>query len=311
MAMIEASVIVLTYRRPEFLSRTLASCFAQTGVAEEWEILVVDNDPAQSAQAAVMAMGDGSPVPLRYLSEARRGISHARNTGVAAAAGRFVLFLDDDEEANPGWLAAFLATMRQSAADIAVGPVLPRFPVPSGTVNPYAIRVFTRDARVPSGTPLAQWGGIGNSILLKERCFAGPQPFDPRLGLSGGEDVVFLGQLARRGWRMVWCAEAGVEEAIPAGRLAPSYLLRRAFRAGQTTTFLHAAVAPPEPGAAAGWMAVGCAQVAIYLPLGLVLRIANHPRWLAVAGKAASGLGKVLWHPRLHLPLYRQARAPA
>jgi succinoglycan biosynthesis protein ExoM len=301
--MIDVSIIIPTYRRPALLAATLASCLAQQGIENETvEIVVVDNDAAQSARATVDAVAGRHRNAVRYVAEARPGISHARNTGVAQANGRYVAFIDDDEEAAAGWLAAFLATIRRTDADLAVGPVYPHFAEPA---DPYARQVYTRDAQVPTGTRLEHWSGIGNSLLDKERCFARtPEPFDPRLGLSGGEDALFLHQLRRRGGAIVWCAEAAVRESIAADKLATPYLLRRAFRGAQTLTFVCTAVTPPEHGRAALWMAIGFAQIVLYTPVALVLRALRHQRWLPMAVKAVGGLGKVLWHPRLQPRLY-------
>jgi len=301
--MIDVSIVIPTYRRPELLAITLAGCLTQRGIEDERvEIIVVDNDPAQSARATVESAAHGETVAVRYVAEGRPGISYARNTGVAQAAGHYLAFIDDDEEPVPGWLAAFLQTIRRTGADLVVGPVHPRFAAPAD-LN--ARQFYTRDAQVPTGTRLRRWGGIGNSLLDRERCFAGVrEPFDPRLGLSGGEDTLFLYQLCRRGGAIVWCAEAEVRESIAAGRLATRYLLRREFRGAQTLTFVCTAVTPPERGRAAWWMAKGCAQMLIYGPAALVLRGLRHRRWLPVALKAAGGLGKVLWHPRLQPRIY-------
>lgn len=306
--MIDVSILIPTYRRPELLALTLASCLAQQGIEDERvEIVVVDNDPAQSARSTVDAAAARSGASLlRYIAEPRPGISHARNAGVQQAAGRYIAFIDDDEEAAEGWLAAFLATIRRTGADLVVGPVYPRFAAAGVAANPYTREAYTRDARVPTGTSVPQWSGIGNTLLDKERCFAGtPEPFDPRLGLSGGEDALFLRQLVRRGGTIVWCAEAVTWETIGPNRLAARYLLRRAFRGAQTMTFVCTAVTPPERGRAAVWMAVGCAQLVLYTPAALVLRALRHRCWLPVAVKAVGGLGKVLWHPRLQPRIYQ------
>ena len=304
-AMVETSIVIPTYRRPAHLARAIASCLAQAGEADAYEILVIDNDAAGSAEAAVAAIAAVNAVPIRYVGEPRAGISHARNTGVVSAEGRYLAFLDDDEEADPGWLAAFLATIRATGADAVIGPVYPHFPAEAPPIDPYRRKVFTRDAQVPTGTRLAKWSGIGNTLLDKARCFAGAEPFDPRLGLSGGEDTVFLRQLLRRGGIVVWCAEAAVRESVALDKLATRFLLRRAFRGGQTTTFVCTAVEPPEHARAALWMAVGCAQVAFYAPAALLLRALKRETWLPVMVKAVGGLGKVFWHPKLHIKLYR------
>ncbi|MBV9552441.1 MAG: glycosyltransferase family 2 protein [Alphaproteobacteria bacterium] len=301
--MIETSVVIPTYRRPDGVRRAVASVVAQQG-ASGFEIVVIDNDVDGSAASVVAALGASATVPIRYVHEKRPGISYARNTGVARATGRYLAFLDDDEEAGPGWLANLLTTLAQFGADAAVGPVLPRFPAEAGAIDPYRRRVYTRDARVPSGTSLLRWN-IGNSLFVKARCFVGDQPFAPELGRTGGEDTVFLRQMTRRGCRMVWCAEAVVWETVPAERLAADYLLRRAFRGAQTTTFVCAAVRPREWRRAARLMATGAAQLAVYGPAALVLRALRRERGLPVTAKAVAGLGKLLWHPRLHLRMYR------
>ncbi len=303
--MIETSIVIPSYRRPDGLKKAVLSCLAQEGMAAApFEIVVVDNDPEGSALAVTTALAGGNAVPIRYVAEPRPGISHARNTGVASATGRYLAFLDDDEFAEPDWLATFLATMRQFDADAVVGPVYPCFPAAAEPVDAYRRAVYTRDAGVPTGTPLPRWR-IGNSIFRKSRCFIDPEPFDPRLGLSGGEDSVFLRQLTRRGCKMVWCGEAVVWEDVPGERLAARYLLRRAFRGAQTSTFVCTVVRPRELRRAARLMAGGLVQVALYGPAGLVLRLFNRTGWLRLMAKAAGGLGKLLWHPWLHLRLYR------
>lgn len=302
-AMTEISVVIPSFRRPVGLQRTIAAVLAQQHVDAPVEIVVVDNDPERSAEPVIAALAPASALPIRYVPEPRRGISHARNAGVAAAAGRYLAFLDDDEEVGPDWLAAFLACLDRYAADAAVGPVFPRFPG-AEPVADHCYRAFVCDAQAPSGTVLLRWN-IGNSIFVKERCFTGAEPFDPRLGLTGGEDTMFMRQLTRNGARLVWCAEAVASETVPAERLDPHYLVRRVFRGAQTTTYVSATVRPPELGRAARLMAIGCVQSALWGPPALMLRLFGRESWLPVALKAVAGLGKVFWHPRLHLRLYR------
>jgi succinoglycan biosynthesis protein ExoM len=301
--MLEISVLIPTYLRPVMLRRAIESCLAQQGLEARFEVVVVDNDPNGSARPLVDEMAAVAAVPIRYVPEPRAGISHARNTAVASAAGRYIAWLDDDEEATPGWLAGFWSTMQQSGADIVVGPHYPR--LPPEQAQAYAGRVYTRDAHAPTGTVLTYWDKL-NGLFDKERCFAhNPQPFDLWLGIAGGGDTLFFRQLIRAGRKIVWCAEGLILETIPPERLAPRYVFRRRFHHGQITTFVRMAVKPAQPLAVAFWMAVGCAQVVYYAPVALVLRAINDERWVAAMGQAVGGLGKVLWHPKLHLRLYR------
>jgi len=301
---LEVSVVIPTYRRSEQLRAAVQSVLAQRGVTAKIEILVVDNDPDRSAEPLVASFASSSSWPLRYISEPRSGISYARNAGVASALGRFIAFLDDDECANPRWLVSLLTTAHLHAADIVVGPVRPAFPK-LVRVPAYAKQLYCRDAQVPTGQSI-DWHGIGNALLNRRRCFAGPAPFDPRLGLTGGEDSIFLGQLRDRGRYALWCAEAWVSESIPADKLSTAYLLRRAFRGGQTTTYLPSTLAPPRRLEILRWMAIGAAQVCLCGPWALALKLCGHEAWVTIMAKAASGLGKLLWHPALHVKSYRR-----
>ena len=299
---VDISIVIPSYRRPDGLARAIASVLAQEGVAATREIVVVDNDPERTAEPIVASFPrDAGAVPIRYVAEPRRGISHARNTGVASAAGRWLAFVDDDLQVEPGWLAALLATLRQTGADAAVGPTYPSYP-PDARVHPYCAEVYVRDLRAPSGTALGDWS-IASSIFVKDRFFPAPEPFDPQLGLTGGEDTVLLRQRTLEGRRLVWCAEAVARETIPADRIDPAYLVRRVFRGGQTTTYVCTAVQPREWGRAVRHMIGGAVQFVAWGAVAFIQRLAGRDN-LSAKGRAASGLGKLLWHPSLHLRLY-------
>jgi glycosyltransferase involved in cell wall biosynthesis len=299
--MIEISIIIPTYLRPDMLTRSVNSCLAQTGVTMPYEIVVVDNDPKGSGRTVTEQLAAAASVPIRYVHEPRPGISHARNSGIANSRGRYIAWLDDDEEAEPGWLAAFLTTMAASDADVVVGPCYPHLPGASD----YAKRVYTRDARVPTGTRLWNWSKL-NGLFNKERCFGdNPAPFDLWLGLAGGGDTLFYRQLIRSGRKIIWSTDAAIWETIPPDRVAPRYVLRRRFHHGQITTLVRMAVKPAQPAQMLLWMLVGLAQVVIYTPVALALWPFKNDHWLAATGQAVGGLGKVLWHPKMHLRLYR------
>ncbi len=199
--MVDVSVVVPSYRRPTFLARAIESVLHQQMVGASVEIVVVDNDPSETARPVVDCANTDRSVPIRYMLETRPGISHARNSGVAAARGQYIAFLDDDEEADRHWLAHLLSAVRSFGADAVAGPVYPRFDGPMASVDAHRRRAHTHDARMPTGTPLRE-RGIGNSMFDRHRCFMNSEPFDPSLGLSGGEDTLFMRQLTRGGRRL-------------------------------------------------------------------------------------------------------------
>lgn len=116
------SVIITTYKRPpEILERAMQSVLSQT--CPDWELLVVDDSPPDYAQRPDVesAVRQYEPYGVRYLPHERNlGANAARNTGLAAAKGDFVAYLDDDDEWLPEKLEKQLEAMEKYGADTAL-----------------------------------------------------------------------------------------------------------------------------------------------------------------------------------------------
>ena len=101
-----ASVIICTRDRAERLDSCLTAVLRQ--VYPDFEVIVVDNVPVGQAVADLVArrnVAGTAGVPLRRIVEHRPGLSWARNTGLHAATGQIVAYLDDDEHPDQHWLA--------------------------------------------------------------------------------------------------------------------------------------------------------------------------------------------------------------
>ena len=102
------SVIVPTYNRVDCLLDALECVRLQTHA--DWELIVVDDGSTDDTATRVAEKFAGD-ARLRYIYQPNAGVSHARNTGLAAVGGDFVAFLDSDDEWKPWKLAAQLACM--------------------------------------------------------------------------------------------------------------------------------------------------------------------------------------------------------
>jgi glycosyltransferase involved in cell wall biosynthesis len=103
------SVIIPTIRRPDLLRRAIGSVLSQT--LRELEVIVVVDGPDAATMAALATETDPR---IRVISNAHSlGAGRSRNVGVAQASGRFVAFLDDDDE----WLPAKLEKQVHLAGD--------------------------------------------------------------------------------------------------------------------------------------------------------------------------------------------------
>ncbi|SEB47331.1 glycosyltransferase family 2 protein [Terriglobus roseus] len=104
------SVLVPTYNRADCLLETLDCVLAQTHT--DWELIIVDDGSTDGTGNLVAAHFQGD-TRLRYIYQQNAGVSHARNTGLRAAKGDFIAFLDSDDRWMPWKLAAQLACMRE------------------------------------------------------------------------------------------------------------------------------------------------------------------------------------------------------
>jgi succinoglycan biosynthesis protein ExoM len=227
----DISVCIATFRRLDRLDALLGDLLAQQ--CRPREIVVVDNDAQGSARAVVARhQAAQSACPLIYEIQPEKNISLTRNHTVALASGTWLAFIDDDERAPPDWLSGLQAAALAHQADGVLGPVLPVLP---GDAPAWIRRGRFYDwARMPTGTEVpANQLRFGN-LMLKAKLLAGMNPvFDPRLGLTGGEDGDLLMRLVKNGARMVWNDESVVTEPVEAGRLQLRWILRRALRGGQ------------------------------------------------------------------------------
>jgi glycosyltransferase involved in cell wall biosynthesis len=114
------SVVICCYTtdRWDDVRAAVSSVAAQRPAALE-TVIVVDHCPALE-QLVREQLADGAGVRVVANAESR-GLSGARNTGVAAAHGDVVAFLDDDATAEPGWVAALLAGYAHGTDVLGVG----------------------------------------------------------------------------------------------------------------------------------------------------------------------------------------------
>jgi len=235
-------VAMLTYRRPDDLVKAVPAFVAELGTVErDGRLLVVDNDPDGSAATAVAGFDDEH---VRYVHEPRPGIAAGRNAALDQCADAAVLvFVDDDEHPQPGWLAALLDTHERTGAGVVAGAVVSAFDVEP---DPWlaAGRFFDR-RRLPTGTPVDV--AATNNLLLDLAQIPHDVRFDEAFSLTGGSDTMFTATLHRRGVAMVWCDEAVVVDRVPATRLTRPWVLARARRSGNSGVRVALALAPPGP----------------------------------------------------------------
>jgi glycosyltransferase involved in cell wall biosynthesis len=206
---VPATVVVCTLGRNPLLRDTLESLLAQD--YPDLEVVVVDNDPESGRAAAVVAdvaaRAASTGTRIRLVAEPRRGLSWARNAGIAAAQGAIVAFTDDDCRADRHWISR-VAAVFEVAPDVAcvTGLVLPaelstpfhvwfeEFGTFCKGYRPVRWDLAGAGGVVPAGEmhPYSGGYGSGNNMAFRAEVLA-TGGFDVALGAGtpsrGGEDL--------------------------------------------------------------------------------------------------------------------------
>jgi succinoglycan biosynthesis protein ExoM len=271
-APVRVAVCIATYRRPVGLRRLLASLGTLEVPSGEGSplVVVVDNDAGGSAQEVVADARVDLPFEVVYAVEAERNIALARNRGVAVALERgaeWLAFVDDDETVHPGWLRELLEARAREGADVVAGAVRSR--CPEGTPSWLAQEQFYVPLAGRTGAVLT--GAYTGNVLVRARLLADPRgPFDPRFGLSGGSDSHLFMRLHRTGARIVYTGEAVTEEVVPQSRARAGWVLRRAFRVGNTAMMCEQALETGAPAVRLAKAALRLGYGAAALPFSLL-----------------------------------------
>lgn len=181
-------------------ARTIRECFEGLRRLEypDFEVIVV-NDGSKDRTAAI-----ASNFGFRVISTENKGLGSARNTGLAAATGDIVAYVDDDAWPDPHWLtylaAAFLGTTHVGLG----GPNIP--PPADGLVAdcvanapgaPTHVLLSDREAEHLPGCNMAYRRAALEAI----------GGFDPRFH-AAGDDVDLCWRLQERGWTLGFCPAA-------------------------------------------------------------------------------------------------------
>ncbi len=110
------SIVVPAYNVAAFIEDCLKSVQNQTYI--HWEAIVVD-DGSQDKTVAIIEKFVQADQRFRLIRQANGGVSQARNTGMSAATGKFLTFLDGDDMWQPDFLRELLAAIQTEDHDMA------------------------------------------------------------------------------------------------------------------------------------------------------------------------------------------------
>lgn len=250
--MIKISAVICTFRRPDYLQHVLRSLCEQTLAREHYEILVVDNAVQTETQQVTEAFREDG-LNLRYITESEVGLNRARNTGLKAAAGRYVAYIDDDARADSHWLEALVDAFEQlQPQPAAVGGRVwlnwhgerPRW-VPERHL---ALFTFVDLGEVGHSLREDEYL-VGANLAFDKDSLASLGGFDPNLDRQGsvllsGGDTAAVAQLRQNGKVVYYEPAAVVWHSVLQSRKRRGWLLGRLFWDGASQPLLERAELP-------------------------------------------------------------------
>ena len=242
MSRVRLSAILCTFNpRRDFLAAVLAALRVQTLPAEDWELVVVDNNSSPPLASEDLA---GGPARARLLREPRPGKTEALIRASGETSGELIVIVDDDNVLAPDYLEQALAIQsRWPALGTWGGSIVPRFEAPppawlEGYLTYLSVRPVARDhwfngsepafyGHMPYGAGLCARRAVLEEYLRQIESRPLRRGLDRRgtsLASCGDTDLVLCGMDLGLGTGVFQALR--LEHLIPAARLTEDYMAR-------------------------------------------------------------------------------------
>ncbi len=230
-----------TYKRPLMLEKLINSiytCSIDRKFISGIEILIVDNDKDQTAEATSLQLKNSGPLnfKLHYHNYPIKGLSNVRNEIMEKALlfdPDFVVFIDDDEYVTEHWLNELIYTIVKNNGDMAMGPVIPVFEVKVSK----AISNWFFPTQFENHKKL-NFIMTGNLIMRAKFLKDHQLQFDTRFNTTGAEDIYFGICVLKKNGTIHYAAKALAYECISKKRATLKWLLQRKYRGANSFMYI-------------------------------------------------------------------------
>lgn len=222
----------------------MQSVVLQSAPSESWECVVVNNNSTDNTEELFASfVADYPALNLKMVNELKQGLSNARNCGIAASTGEYIVIIDDDETVDEDFIENYITFFDSFPSALAAGGAVkacyeqgrPRWMshyTEQMIANPLDLDVVVTlfpKHRVPAG---------GNMAFRRE-AFDRVGVFNPRLGrngksLIGGEENDLFARLRREGVELFFVPGVAIYHHIAPSKLTDDYFGRLSFNVGRS-----------------------------------------------------------------------------
>lgn len=128
---VDISVIIPVYNVEKYLRKCLDSVLNQD--FDSFEVIIVDDGSTDSSIKTAKEYADKYQNKIKLIVQENKGLGGARNTGIEAAQGKYIIFVDSDDTIKQGTLSYLYKEIQNADADIAFFGI--EFVKDDGTVN--------------------------------------------------------------------------------------------------------------------------------------------------------------------------------
>jgi|AP12_2_1047962.scaffolds.fasta_scaffold03105_2 glucosyl-dolichyl phosphate glucuronosyltransferase len=235
--MMDITVLISTWNNADRLRITLqALCACTTPENLSWQITLVNNNCTDHTDQVAASFQD--LLPINYVHEPRQGLSRARNRGLEASRGEWVIFTDDDVRPCSDWISiywrAFKAHPKHSFFG---GPIVSEFegePPELSLLEVAPCSVRGQDFGPSKRTLSPKEHFISANWAARLTDIRSVDGFDRNLGLnpdaktlSTGEESDLMDRLRSSGLVAHYLPEATLEHFVPADKASLKHILER------------------------------------------------------------------------------------
>lgn len=128
---VDISIVVPAYNSAPYIEECLASIIAAIPAGILWEALVIDDASTDNTLRVAQSVAATDERFRVFGQKSNRGVSAARNRGIANARGRWLLFLDSDDELESDSVGELIATAESQNLDVLYFDAAPRIDMPN------------------------------------------------------------------------------------------------------------------------------------------------------------------------------------